>query len=112
MTTETTISVTEMQALHRQNWVEAQGRADWFAAGAMAFFNTRVETDAVVTERGGAFFITSDAPDSWSPRRFTVRRMDIYNGQVETVGEFYHHETREAALAARRAAVARGTEMP
>lgn len=115
MTTElettfgSTLSTHEMKELHRRTW--ATTRADWFGDGEMAFFGTKVETGAYVSPKGGAFFVSSEKPPH-DRRRYSVRRMDIYTGKVETVGEFCGHKTLKTAIAARNAAVLAGTETP
>ena len=75
------------------------GGGCWFDDGAMAFFNTVIETAPMRLN----VFITKDRPGAGHPWMWTVRRYDHTTRDVETIGEFYHHETFDAAMDAARA---------
>ena len=89
--------------------VNATG-SHWFDAGAMRFFQSRVEyVDTVDADRGQWLFISSEQFDETEPRLYTVREVDTsrsYPGTrgavVDTVGEFQGHETFVDALATLR----------
>lgn len=68
----------------------------FFSPGAMRFFRSRVLPGVIQ----GCFFITSEQFDTSSPRLYTIRRAGL-GGGVETVGNFQHYKTADAA---RRAA--------
>ena len=71
----------------------------FFSVGAMAFFSSRIESGLI----DGRYFVTSEAFDETSERRFTLREVED-DGAVETLGAFQEHATIEAALAAIEAA--------
>ena len=69
----------------------------FFSPGAMAFFNSRIETDTWERRGGGEYFVTSEQYDDTSPRRYKVRRA-FADGAIGTVGEDY--TTLDEAVAA------------
>jgi hypothetical protein len=70
---------------------------NWFSKSAMAFFGSRILWGTLRPIGGDNFtFITSE--DRGGVRKYTVR--EWMNGTVETLGEFWEHETRSAALRA------------
>ena len=87
---------TSMDHVRRAN--TARGH-HFFSEGAMAFFNSRVESKLL----DGRYFVTSEAFDETSERRYSVREVED-DGAVETLGAFQEHPTIEAALAAIEAA--------
>lgn len=82
------MNLSEMRSLNRQNG------GHWFDRGTMRFFASKVETPA--NDEG--YFVTSEktGPDS-DERRFTVRKIDLETGAVDTVGDFLAYETKQAA---------------
>lgn len=79
-------SISELKALHKSNgW-------HFFDRGAMAFFNSRIESGII----GGRYFITSERFNDDTPRKFTVRTFDE-RGSVDTLGEFCGHLDKESA---------------
>lgn len=55
----------------------------FFDAGAMRFFNSRIETDII----RGKFFVTSEQfidREYKAPRKYTVREIDWSSGEVDT----------------------------
>jgi len=87
-----------MRALPTINDIkEANAKAGrhFFSAGAMAFFNSRIESEVI----NGAYFITSEANYRLSDRRrFTVRKFNPHTAEIETVGPFFHFKTKQKAL--------------
>lgn len=67
---------------------------DWFGSDNTRFFQSRYGR----TVYGGRFFTTSERPPG-GERKYTVREI-ADNGDVETLGEFYSHNTRAAAVRA------------
>ena len=59
----------------------------FFDKGAMRFFNSRL-TNIIYCSLVGVYFVTSEAFDYNSPRLFTVRRLDLETGKIDTIGEF------------------------
>jgi len=74
---------------------------NWFDAGTMRFFNSRVGTKVY----GGRYFVSSEQNGD-NPRRYTVRKA-LPSGRIETVGDFGAYKTLgEATKEARRLAAA------
>ena len=74
---------------------EATGQF-WFSKGAMAFFNTKIETEP--TEKG--YFITSEYMEDPKTKRYTIRFFDQKTDTVETVGDFRQFDSLEEAKGA------------
>lgn len=68
----------------------------WFSEGAMAFFNTKIESNP--SEKG--CFITSEYMDDPNKKRYTIRFFDQEKNTVETIGEFRAYETLKEAKGA------------
>ena len=68
----------------------------WFSKGAMAFFNTKIESEP--TEKG--YFVTSEYPEELSQKRYTIRYFDPITDKVETIGDFRQYKTLSEALGA------------
>ena len=68
-----------------------QAGQHFFEAGAMKFFNSRIESTVIDLE----YFITSEQFEA-APRTFTVRRADE-RGHIQTVGEIHQYRTQVAA---------------
>ncbi len=79
----------------------------WFDRSTMRFFDTRIEGGL----RYGRYFITSEQFTGSSgisePRKYTVRAARE-NGDIDTIGEFQAHWTREDASLALMAAMSGG----
>lgn len=78
----------------------------WFEAGSMRFFNSRVaEVGYKATSGRRVYFVSSERFDASTPRRYSVRVMDLETGDVSTVGVFQQYASRGTAdRAARNAA--------
>lgn len=78
----------------------------FFEDGAMRFFHSEIESGLYVG-RGASFFVTSETPDTDTPRSYTVR-VARQDGHVQTVGDFREFDTvAEALLAAKACRTAR-----
>lgn len=67
----------------------------WFEPSTMRFFKSRVLSGVY----GGEYFITSEVPPN-SVRRYTIRRADLNNGSIYTVGKLCEYRTAAQAKAA------------
>lgn len=73
----------------------------WFSKSAMGFFSSRILWGTLRPIGGDNFtFITSEERNG--ERRYTVR--EWYPDGVHTLGEFWEHETRGAAVSAQNKA--------
>ena len=72
---------------------EKQGQY-WFSKGAMAFFNTKIESEP--TEKG--YFITSEYIEDPDKKRYTIRLFDLDTNMVQTIGDFRQYETLSEAI--------------
>lgn len=78
--------------------------SNWFDAGAMRFFNTKLSNTAPAFDdgKGGAYFVSSEkGPDN--VRRYSVRKWSA-SCKVSTIGDFGAYATKKKAEAAARAA--------
>lgn len=67
----------------------------WFDDATLEWFKSMVYRDTLIA---GRYFITSEQPPD-AERKFSVRVADD-QGVVSTVGEFWSHRSKEAAIAA------------
>jgi hypothetical protein len=78
----------------------------WFDPRTMRFFNTRLAKKAYPSKSGKCFyFVTSEAFDYKSKRKYSVRRMCSCN--VDTVGEFQQYGSQKTATAKAKALAAK-----
>lgn len=81
---------------------EAAGQF-FFSAGAMGFFNSKIESDLINDE----YFVTSEqfvpSRGEPGPRLYTVRRAIEGGIRIGTVGRFQGYKTRYTAMAAAKA---------
>lgn len=68
----------------------------WFSKGAMAFFNTKIESEP--TEKG--YFVTSEYMEDPKEKRYTIRFFDQDTNRVQTIGDFRQYETLSEAIGA------------
>ena len=87
-------TITEIKAANKAR-AEREDRAYWFEAGAMRFFNSRIES-RVFEGKGGVFFITSEFCHATDPVRYTVRQA-LPTGEIKTVGSFQQYAWKEDA---------------
>lgn len=85
--------------------VKNLARGHFFSAGATRFFSSHYSQIAYYQPQTDCyFFVSSEQFDSKTPRRYTVRRLNL-SGGVDTIGDFQQYETsRQAHKAARQAA--------
>ena len=99
-------TMAEVKAANRA-WAKQHGRAYWFEAGAMKFFNTRLHGQPI----GGRYFVTSERYDPSAPWRYSLHE-SLSSGQIEGVGEFQQFATKEEATAYAKQLVAMGKGVP
>ena len=68
----------------------------WFSKGAMAFFNTKIESEP--NEKG--YFVTSEYMEDPKTKRYTIRLFNLTTNKVETIGDFRQYETLSEAIGA------------
>jgi len=71
----------------------------WFDKDSMRFFRSKVCSD-VFAGAENIYFISSEQFDHSSPRKFSVRVLNIKCRDIRTVGEFQGYETKATALTA------------
>lgn len=95
----TTPNLINVPAAHRYgDWPKLiQNSGHWFSKNAMSFFGSRILWGTLRPIGGDNFtFITSEERDG--VRKYTVR--EWYPDGVHTLGEFWEHDTRSAAVRA------------
>lgn len=84
---------------------------NFFEAGTMRFFRSKVEP-RVYSGPGGVYFLTSEqGPHADSPRKWTVRRFQPGTGACETVGLFNSLDRIEARVLAQDFATGEAVEL-
>lgn len=80
----------------------------FFDADTLRFFSSRVSSRVHVGVSGRrVYFVTSEQYDTGYVRKYTVRKIHVCNGRIDTVGEFQAYRTSaQAHGAASRAASA------
>lgn len=66
----------------------------WFSEGAMAFFNSVIETELI----GRRYFVTSERMELSHPKQYTIREA-CEDGTIETVGDFQEFDSLDEATA-------------
>lgn len=104
-----------MKAIDIDVVIRASTRGDyhWFDQGTLAWFSSNVAPMAYLDGSGEhAYFVTSEQDKSYphpawnGERRWSVRRCDLLQGRITTVGEFGAYPDGKAAdKAARNEAV-------
>ena len=72
----------------------------FFRKTSMAFFNSRLGD--IIYRKGKSnlvYFISSERMNFQSPRRFTIREMNLDSGDVNNIGEFQGYPTSYSAKA-------------
>lgn len=67
----------------------------FFSKDTLAFFGSKVYPE-LYTVAGRQFFITSEDNFNRTQRGYTIREV-MPDGDIETLGEFLQHETKEQA---------------
>ena len=70
---------------------------NFFSKDAMRFFNSRVLSEVFVSPKS-AYFVTSEKFDSKSERLYSVRKLNLNNFHIETMGPFQRYSSRTKAL--------------
>ena len=86
----------------KMNEIKTIHKGHFFEPLAMKFFNSRLARYGFENHNGEIFFVTSESFDSYSPRRYSVRVLDIETGRIETMNNFQSYETKQKALGAIR----------
>lgn len=76
----------------------------FFTDGATRFFRSRYPSYGL---KAGdvAYFVTSEQFDEHSPRLYTIRKIDLKTGDVDTIGAFQGYQTnRQATIEMKRIA--------
>ena len=84
----------DLAAVKRANEMAEQ---HWFSPNTLRFFGSRIESRLI----GGRWFISSETPDAYTRRRFTVREA-LPSGHIGNVGEFRQYASKAEARAAVR----------
>ncbi len=84
--------------------LNAQKGKHWFEADTLRFFRSRYADTAIVKD-GGAYFTSSEQGPSMA-RLYSVRRMDMETGAVESIGGFQAYDTLALAEAALKRVIA------
>ena len=93
--------VVDIRDIERLN---AQKGKHWFEADTLRFFRSRYAGTAVV-KAGGAYFTSSERGPDMS-RRYSVCRMDMETGSVDSIGGFQAYATLSQAKAALKRVIA------
>ncbi len=67
----------------------------FFERDTMRFFKSRILSEVY----GGQYFITSEV-EPFSGRKYTIRKADLNNGDIETIGKHCQYATAAQAKAA------------
>lgn len=77
--------------------VKSRHQGNWFNAGTMRYFNSRVSSTAYLSaDKKQSFFVSSEKGPH-GPRMYSVRVQDCETGSINTVGEFQRFATRKRA---------------
>ena len=88
------ISIADLKQLN-----EANGGC-WFSPDSMRFFNCSLPHSAKLYDNK-AYFASGEKYNT-EPRMYTIRAVNMANGEVDTVGEFQEYYTLDTAKAAIR----------
>lgn len=78
------------------NEIENLSKGFFFDKASMRFFNSRLPQGGHANSES-VYFVTSEKFDHNSPRLYTIRRMGLESGRVDTVGEFQGYKTSATA---------------
>lgn len=76
-------------------------KGHWFSDGAMAFFDTILDSEAYQRDDGNTFFVTGEQYENLG-HLWTVRKQNP-TGAIDTVGDFQKYGTKEEARTAAKA---------
>jgi hypothetical protein len=83
------------------HWIKSKAAGPFFKSDTMSFFGSRLPTYGL--RNGDNVFFWTSEQCNWAgdyDRRFTLRRLDLVTGRVETVGDFQQYRTGAAAAKA------------
>lgn len=90
----------------RQQYREVCPTGHWFDVDALRFFSSRLPQTGVQCADGSFLFVTSEQCRATNqPRAYSLRCLD--GTGMETLGEFQGYATRQVAMRALRAEVAK-----
>lgn len=76
--------------------MERKHYGHWFDRDTMRFFKSRIMSN-IFPSKTAIYFVSSEQNDN-RPRLFTVRKYDIKNDDISTIGEFQGYESKTKAL--------------
>ena len=88
------VSIADLERLNAENGKH------WFSPESMRFFNCSLPHSAKL-HNGKAYFVSGEKYND-EPRLYTIRAVNMANGDVDTVGEFQEYYTPATAKAAIR----------
>lgn len=65
----------------------------FFSPDTVRFFKSRIETSLLK----GNYFVTSELAPHDTERKYTLREVDWDSGNINTIGEFYSHDSIDDA---------------
>ena len=65
----------------------------FFSPDTMRFFESRIETSLLK----GNYFVTSELAPHDTERKYTLREVDWNSGDINTIGDFYSHDSIDDA---------------
>lgn len=80
-------TIENLKRLNKQNGMF------WFSPDTMRFFNSKIESGIIK----GEYFISSERRPDESKRRYTVRKVNWENGDIETFSDFMQFSTADTA---------------
>lgn len=86
--------------MQKVNWecmynIQYYSKGHFFDKSAMRFFNSRL-SDGGYSNGKEVYFVTSERFDSNSPRLYTIRKLTLKTGSIDTV-EFQQYKTKKTA---------------
>jgi hypothetical protein len=70
----------------------------FFSAGALYFFGSKINPSTYTSKDGArVYFVTSEQFDEKSPRRYTVRYLDVATGKIQDGSNFQEYASRTTA---------------
>lgn len=77
-------------------------KGHWFSDGAMAFFDTILDSEAYQRDDGNTYFVTGERYEDDFVTLWTVR-VQYPDGSIDTVGDFQKYGTKEEARSVAKA---------
>jgi hypothetical protein len=86
-------------SIHRVKRLNAEKGHHFFSESNIRFFSSRCAQSAYRVGNT-AYFVTSERPNRLTPRRYTVRKIDMGTGEIDNEGGFLLYASRVQANAA------------